>query len=128
MILYQVFKPVDGVMSRTGHATRFLDRAVARASALQGEVRPLGSLTPVWQAQTFITTPMTPAKPTPMGKSLRVAAPPAPTTPAKRYGPTPLACSLARPPRRKRKQCKGRNPAPRRRIPHPQGPNPLFQA
>ncbi len=78
-MLYQTFRKFpDGTMARFGRATPNLRRAVERAAAVRGEVRPLGSLTPCWVGYVFTTgRPLTPAparvpKPAPV----RLVSPP----------------------------------------------------
>lgn len=47
-MLYGTFKAYGGTLARFGRYTRNLPAAVSKAAAVGGEVRPLGSLTPVW--------------------------------------------------------------------------------
>lgn len=75
-MLYQTFRKFpDGTVAKFGRITQNLRLAVERAAKVQGEVRPLGSLTPCWMAHVFVATPM-PLRPAPPpAPAPRVAAP-----------------------------------------------------
>lgn len=78
-MLYQTFRKFpDGTVAKFGRTTPNLRRAVERAAAVKGEVRPLGSLTPCWRAHVFVATPM-PLRPAP--EPVR----PVPRVPAPRF-------------------------------------------
>lgn len=74
-MLYQTFKKhPDGTLAKFGRVTKNLPLAVTRAAAVQGEVRPLGSLTPCWIAHTFLS-PSAPLQPVKLQAIRRVPAP-----------------------------------------------------
>lgn len=75
-MLYQTFRKFpDGTLAKFGRITQNLGTAVKRAAQHeQGEVRPLGSLVPVWSNFVFTTgTPLKPAAPKPQAKRFQSA-------------------------------------------------------
>lgn len=74
-MLYQTFRKFpDGTLAKFGRVTANLPLAVERAAAHQGEVRPLGSLTPCWIAHTFLS-PVAPLQPVKLVSIRKVHAP-----------------------------------------------------
>ena len=74
-MLYQTFRKFpDGTTAKFGRMTTNLPLAVERANKVQGEVRPLGSLTPCWIAHTFLS-PVAPLQPVKLVSIRKVPAP-----------------------------------------------------
>lgn len=76
-MLYQTFRKFpDGTTAKFGRMTANLPLAVERANKVQGEVRPLGSLTPCWVAHVFLS-PVAPlqAQPVVLATVRKVPAP-----------------------------------------------------